>query len=453
MSKNAAFVKKTLAEYEKEQKSKEIVKKVGVMLGRLFDWFRTPEVHYERDFSGAAAPAPVNGYLRHAEHPAKDDEEGRAAEAILAEELADHFADDTRALQLGCAVENEDFEDPHWGHTTGVFEGKLEVSPQDGLPEMFRVGLFAKAETYHVICRPNYLYDDGPPIAISRLSIKVSTEDKLPKADTSDEEAKEVDLLLSEGVPFGLVENGTPVTDGQGFFFRDALQMLLAHRAKPIPDSKLRTALKVIWLLRNTATARALKEWADLLSTATDRLYDGPQARRGWAGKWYYSAGPYALGDGIMKYVLRPSQEHEIGEVDERLENPAGNHKANVSVGGLDGAPVQFDLLIQLATVGCIKDGPEDLPEAVRATEFCDLAWDNDTAPLIKVGTLTLSPAAPERTEQIWKLGFNASNTHSKMKPLGQLFRVRRRVHAHHREVRMKHSFNHRPNGCPHMPR
>jgi hypothetical protein len=369
--------------------------------------------------------------------------------------LETSFANDTtEELTPRCAFAadgdlNYRFIDPHWGHTTGNMFGTLEINESDLsiLHKDLRAGLFKSGGTYEVFARPNYL-DDGKtlPIAINRMSLKLKMPELIPNIYNEDG-AKELDLLLSEGLP------PTDVTqpDGQGFFFRDARQLLMANEAKNGGFDAARVLL-------DSKDAETLTLWKDgIFKQATDMLYRGTQPHLTWDQKYYFSAGPFALGPGAMKFALEPVTQ-EPGDHIHPLRHPYARHFDAFGDTKEANREVAFNLLIQVATEAAIRDPePGDPSKDVMAAEYTDLAWNTDVAPFQKVGTLRLKAhdVAPGDASHHWyAMPFSAWNTYEENRPLGQLFRARKRVHRHHFTTRLAHSFGIKgappsPGKCP----
>ena len=141
---------------------------VLVLISRLLPFGWLFGTQYRRDFSKVKLPKQHPDYLVPAEYIDED-------EVQITNELAERFAKDNLKNQRGIAKTNRNFEDPHWGHSTGYLAGKLEITDIGWLHEDLRVGLFSAARSFDVICRPNFLYDEDrkPLVAISRLSLKI----------------------------------------------------------------------------------------------------------------------------------------------------------------------------------------------------------------------------------------------------------------------------------------
>jgi hypothetical protein len=122
-------------------------------------------------------------------------------------------------------------------------------------------------------------------------------------------------------------------------------------------------------------------------------------------------------------------------------------YKANMDAWIEAGEDAEFTLGIQLATPDCIPEpGPEDPPKGVMTAEYCDILWDETRSPYIDVGTLTLKADASINTPEMWgELQFNAWNTLPSMRPLGQLFRIRKHAHTVHSNVRVSHIYGGTP--------
>jgi len=293
---------------------------------------------------------------------------------------------------------------------------------------------------------------------ISRMSLKLKYPEVVPNVYAGS--AKELDLLLSEG----LVKSLHNDQDGQGFFFRDARQMLMAITMRH--DSKARLAI-----LMDHVTGGIFKGWRAMLSKNTDNLYGAAQQGRGWAGKHYFSAGPYALGPAIMKFAMRPLQEHPVSGPNPISTNPASFHRHSIEDWFAMHNKAEFDLCIQIATADSIpQPQQDDPPKQVMATEYTDLTWNEEAAPFWRVGKITLEGPLDDGKQQPdswyqekddrwysteenqYAVRFNAWNTFENTRPLGQLFRARKSVHGYHRETRMKHCFGDTPQPGTHCP-
>jgi hypothetical protein len=159
--------------------------------------------------------------------------------------------------------------------------------------------------------------------------------------------------------------------------------------------------------------------------------------------------GPFALGEGAMKFSLRPRQAHGIEPSDAKTGEPTKAHRDALQAWIAEGKDAAFDLCVQLATVECIPEPRAGGPsKSVMTAEYCDLEWDESKSPYIPVGTLTF-PAAPQRALNetfSWSpLQFNAWNTLPSMRPLGQMFRVRKQVHKANSEARLEHIYDAQP--------
>ncbi|MEP1207473.1 MAG: hypothetical protein ABJM29_15975 [Rhizobiaceae bacterium] len=389
---------------------------------------------YQRQFA-ADLPADevIDGYLKPRE--IIDD-----SEEAMAKRISAAFSADTERLKKGAGIDDPAFHEPHWGHTTGLLQGDLVIDSVEALPERFRVGLFAQNASYPAVCRPNFTKDPDLKFAVNRMAVKLSYPTAVPNVYAKDGEAMELDLLLAEGV---MEENGS----GRQFFARDAHQLDLAKTLKPPSMATLKTLSN--W--RNLGIfANVLKTVGQLMKP----IQQPPANTSGWAGKPYFSSGPYLLGDGAMKFSLMPNQAHKVAAID-LSKDPTIPHKQAMDSWLAEGQEASFDLCVQLATPDCIAE-PKlgDPPKAVMAAEYCDLAWDETKAPYVKVGQLTLKADAGLAEQFAWSpLQFNAWNTLPEMRPLGQLFRIRKHVHKAHSNTRVEHIYGEKPGAmvgkCP----
>lgn len=355
-------------------------------------------------------------------------------EEIIAR-VAEAFVRDTRALPANAGRDDPAFHEPHWGHSTGLLRGTLAIDAIDALPERFRVGLFERAASYPVVSRPNFIKDGKLRLNVGRIAIKVRYPTPVPNVDAAGGEARELDLLLVEGSPD---VNGP----GHVFFTRDARTLAMLGTLIPPSRETARTLLDP----RNWPV---LAGFAKQLRRATAYTSRPPSTTTGWAGKAYYSLGPFALGDGAMKLCIRPLQNHRIPPVDAGKGDPALRQRAAMQAWVAAGEDAVFDLCVQLATPACIPaPGRGDPPKDVMAAEYCDLQWDEAASPYVRVGTLTF-PAGAEADlsrELPWSpLQFNAWNTLPSMKPLGQTFRARRLAHKLHADERLRHLYDTEP--------
>lgn len=352
-------------------------------------------------------------------------------EDLLMRQIRDATVADTRRLPVHAGKNDPSFHEPHWGHGTGLLRGTLTVDSTEALPERFRVGLFEQSSSYPVVCRPNFFQEKKLGLAAGRLAIKVRYPSALPNVYAQSEEARELDLLVAEGSP---ELNGV----GHAFFFRDARELAMLTTLYPPSPRAARTLLDPHnWpiLARVLRRVRAVSKYARR----------PPATTTGWAGKTYYSLGPFALGEGAMKFCLRPRQAHVISPIDLKRTDPTRPHRAAMEAWLAAGKDAEFDLCVQLATPESIPaPGPDDPPQSVMAAEYTDLQWDESRSPYLRVGTLSFeaTPKADLSRSYPWSpLQFNAWNTMPAMHPLGQLFRVRRHVHKGHSEVRLDHLY------------
>jgi hypothetical protein len=384
---------------------------------------------YQRKFpSTLGEDEVIDGFLRPREYVDPDED------AVI-ERVRRDIVDGTLRLPKGAGKDDPSFHEPHWGHGTGLLRGTLEIDRIDALPERFRVGLFGRAQTYAVVCRPNFIHDKKAKLKAARMSVKLEYPDAVPNVYAPDGEAHELDLLFAEGAP---ETNGL----GHAFFFRDARELAMFGTLAP---PSLRTAATVLDVRNWGHIANVIKRLKEVLEYGTSP----GSADVGWAGKSYYCAGPYALGDGAMKFCLEPRQKHPLGTDDGDAAEPASRQRAAMERWVAAGEDAVFDLCVQLGTTTAIPSpGPDDPPKGVMMAEYCDLQWDESKSPYIPVGTLTFHASADSDLSETfgWSpLQFNAWNTLESMRPLGQTFRARKQAHKAHAEARIEHVYDAEP--------
>ena len=364
-----------------------------------------------------------------------------ADETAMTPRVASAVASDTLRRPKNASHDDPTFHEPHWGHTSGLLRGELVIDRIENLPAAFRVGLFAVEADYPVVARCGVTKDPVLGFSVNRIALKLETPTPVPNVHAESGTAHELDLLLVEGEPR---ENG----DGHVFFARDGRQLDLATSIKP-PSSRTLKALSnwrnlqaLLWVRANVA--RGMKH-----------ARRAPTNSTGWAGKPYYSLGPFALGDGMMKFNLTPLQPHPVEEADPMTGDFGAVSKARMDGWLAAGEDARFTLGVQIATPDCIPEpGRNDPPKSVMAAEYCDLHWDEAVAPYIPVGTLTLhADDAINDHLTAGAIQFNAWNTLPEMRPLGQLFRMRKAVHRAHSDARVTHLFSGTPGAmtgkCP----
>jgi hypothetical protein len=116
---------------------------------------------------------PPGDYIRPREFVDSDEDE------IFAR-VAAAFVSDTRRLAANAGRDDPSFHEPHWGHSTGLLRGTLDIDAVHALPERFRVGLFDANESYPVVCRPNFIVDRKLRLAAARMAIKSPTRLRCP---------------------------------------------------------------------------------------------------------------------------------------------------------------------------------------------------------------------------------------------------------------------------------
>ncbi len=354
-------------------------------------------------------------------------------EDVIAQRVSDAFSAQTSRYEKNAGKGDTAFHEPHWGHTNGILHGTLSIGSIENLPEQFRVGLFATDRNYPVVVRSGVSEDRDLGFAVNRLAVKLDYPEPVPNVYASDGTANELDLLFVAG------SSETNALD-HTFFVRDARQMNVAAGLKPLSFETFKTLAN--W--RNLALLLGVRNRVRKLMAPHRQP---PENNKGWAGKPYYSIGPFALGDGAMKFRLDPETQHIVAAHDPRKRDVTSVYKDNMDAWMKAGEDVVFRLGVQLATRDCIPEpAAGDPPKSAMVAEYCDIQWDETASPYIDVGTLTLKADTSLNTADVWeKLQFNAWNTLPSMRPLGQLFRLRKHVHKAHSNTRLAHIYGNQP--------
>jgi hypothetical protein len=149
----------------------------------------------------------------------------------------------------------------------------------------------------------------------------------------------------------------------------------------------------------------------------------------------YYSAIPYKLGQGSMKFEVRPCAEAAPPE-ELPGKDASPNYLRERLVATLASHPACFDFLVQ----------PNKNPSA-QPIENPTIAWDESQSPLIKVATITI----PQQTEIDTQahlnfcenVSFDPWHTLPGTRPMGQISRMRHDIYPAISNFR--HQYNHVP--------
>jgi len=369
----------------------------------------------------------------------------KGTDALKHREIVDE--DEVTLFKTGVSDAVEDTkaklsQDPHWGKTICMSNGTLTIDNVEALPEPLRKGLFSKNADYATVSRINVICDEKAGIAVPRIAIKIDYDKDVLNVYSPDGKAKEFDLLMCGGVPG---EN----RPGHEFFFGNAKEMnMFAYIGRP----SLAT-LGLVGMARN---------WPILAKvfgkvSAVVKAYVAEEFDKGVFGVTYFSLGPFACGEGIVKYSLQPKTgQHLLGKF---LSVPTyiQGQKDGFVQWQKSNQDAEFDLMVQVATQDCIPEPKRGQhSKNAMATEMCDLHWDESKSPYVRVGTFKVKGAARDLCQDyqdFCPLQFNAWNTDKENRPLGQLFRMRRLVHENHAQWRVQHQYNRTPNAmvgkCP----
>jgi hypothetical protein len=150
--------------------------------------------------------------------------------------------------------------------------------------------------------RSGIVKDPTLGFAVNCIALKLKYPGPVPNAYAPGGTAPELDLLLVEGQP------GVNAI-GHEFFARDARQMDMATALKPPTAATLGVLSK--W--RSLVT---LKGVIDSVGSLIKPSRTPPTNAVGWADRPYFSLGPFALGEGLMKFCLTPRQSHPSTSID-----------------------------------------------------------------------------------------------------------------------------------------
>ncbi|SEL84823.1 hypothetical protein SAMN05216359_11961 [Roseateles sp. YR242] len=296
------------------------------------------------------------------------------------------------------------------GHA--LLRGKLTV--REGLPAVYAQGLFAQPGEYEAIMRMSsppaeQLSDQvSTPRAVALKLMRVPGE-RVPESRDHDTQ----DFLMVNGPVF--------TRPGPKEFLRDA--KLLAATTEKAPEAKevfssvLRGAEKVIEALGGESeTLKALGG-----EPATHPL-----------GDTFYAQTPFLYGPYIAKFALAPVSPALTALTDQPLQSEdedAQRHAISAFFHDRDGAPVEWELRVQLCT---------DL--ARMPVEDASVQWPEALSPFVAVASLVVPP------QQSWlqgrsqveedELAFDPWHTVAAHRPLGAVNRARRVVLAASRQFR-----------------
>lgn len=367
----------------------------------------------------------------------------KGTNALKHREIVDK--DETSLFKTGVTDAVEDTkaklsQDPHWGKTICMNQGSLTIDNVEALPEPLRKGLFSKNAQYSTVSRVNVVCDEKAGFAVPRIAIKIDYDKDVLNVYSDSGKAKEFDLLMCGGCPG---EN----SPGHEFFFGNAAEMnMFAYLGRP----SLAT-LGLVGMVRNWPILfGVLKSLKAAVQAFIAESFD-----KGAYEVNYFGLGPFACGEGIIKYHLRPKAGQN--PLNKTLDIPSyiQGIKDGFSEWQKSGSDAEFDLMVQVATEDCIS-GNGSCSKNAMATELCNLHWDEAKSPYVRVGTFKVKAGARDLCQDyqdFCPLQFNAWNTDEANRPLGQVFRMRRLVHGNHAQWRVQHQFNRTPNAmvgkCP----
>ena len=138
----------------------------------------------------------------------------------------------------------------------------------------------------------------------------------------------------------------------------------------------------------------------------------------------YWSVTPYALGNKIVKYRVRPSVYQEVISVEKNKRYLTTQLKEQLEEGAFS-----FDLEIQ-----------EYVHENVTPLDDIAVEWAENVSPFYKVATIVLPKQSLEENGLDAKLSFSVANVLEVHKPLGQINAARVQVYNTMRKFREEHN-------------
>jgi hypothetical protein len=271
----------------------------------------------------------------------------------------------------------------------GCVRAELMIAPN--LADELRHGLFREPRTYPAVVRfsnakqLNDQLPDGHGMAVKLLGVEG------PKLLEADGAATTHDLVL---------------VDHPVFFAKDVADMLPMMRD-----------------FQCLMTGGALAKMRTVLKAAVSRDYRYRILRKMGAKRpdnpleiQYWSTTPYKLGDGAMKFSLRP----ELNAAPSK--STRGKDKLRLAMSAhLRTHEARFDLLVQLQT-----------DPVAMSLENASVEWDERVSPWRKVATLRIPPQTFERPEQMAfgnNLSFTPWHALTDHRPLGGINRSRKVVY------------------------
>jgi len=276
----------------------------------------------------------------------------------------------------------------------GCVRGEFTVDPN--LPDELRIGIFSRGRTF-----PAWIRFSNANGSVARdwkkdirgVAIKLI--------------GVEGDKLLPDD-PHGITHDLILISDSR-FVTRDVAEF------DGLVKAIVGGALKIAWFsLTHLRVAR------NLLGSL--RRFSNPLSIR------YFSAVPYLLGSGAVKYCLTPrAAAPELPD-----SNPGDNYLRDAMVAALSRGDAVFDFAVQFQT------DPITMP-----VEDAGVTWDETVSPFRKAATLTI-PAqtfdTPERREFGDNLSFDPWRCLPEHRPLGGIGRARLQVYQALSKFRHEHN-------------
>jgi hypothetical protein len=300
---------------------------------------------------------------------------------------------------------------PVFLRTHGIIEGTITFT--DSIPTAYRQGMFDNAgKTLPVYVRYSSDLSDGRPDWLSTIGIGIKIFGISGAKVVSDDSAGTADLLL-QNVPF--------------FFVDDAKAMCGFTKA---------------------SFEGWGDEWVQRYSPVTSSLLDAmAKPIRSVFDTQLWSVVPFKLGASYCKYVLRPGTSTFATEPN--INDP--NFLAADLTGRMRAGPATLHIYVQK------RPSLEEYSEAYLDEHFpldrATVVWDEQSAPLVEVGTITLPRQDIARPEQEtygdW-LAFNIGRVPLANAPVGSIAEARMAIYQTSADYRR--STNSQPGSEPTAP-
>lgn len=266
----------------------------------------------------------------------------------------------------------------------GCTKGVLTVEPN--LPAHLKMGVFNQKQHYSAYVRysnSSHEQTSDTKKAVRGMAIKLlDVENTLPFLNQAQTEQDFI-LISHPVLPIGTLEKFAKIIE------KNANSHILWFFFNPF-DSHLREL---------NLARKASKQHENPLDTA------------------YWSTTPYAFGDRVVKYIVRPTSNNLKQAPNQKSENKLRETMKKQ----LEQQAATFDFFVQFQT------HPEKMP-----IEDASIEWSEIESVPIKVATLHLPPQTFDTAEMnsfCEQLSFNPWHAHVQHEPLGGINRARKQIY------------------------